>query len=116
MTIKEKYDAINESFDDVLSRLVKEERIERFAKAFFTTGDFEALEKCVQEKDISNVFEYSHKIKGNSLSIGFANLSKITDELTEFTRPREISDYDKMNELFAAVKKEYEMVRKVFED
>lgn len=115
MTVQEKYANINESYEEVLLRLNKEERIERFSKMFFTTGDFEELEKCVQNKDIPNVFEYAHRIKGNSINIGFENFAKKVDELVELVRPREISDYDKMNNLFSKIKIEYEKIKTTFE-
>lgn len=114
MTIKEKYDAIGENFEEVKDRLAKEERIEKYSKMFFSTGDFEALEKCISEKDISNAFEHAHIMKGNSLNIGFNNFSKKINVLVEFVRPREVSDYDKLNSLFEDVKEEYTRIKTIF--
>lgn len=115
MTLEDKYTAIGESYVDVLLRLNKEERIDRFSKMFFTTGDFEELEKFVAAKDISNVFEYSHRIKGNSINIGFSIFSNKVNELVEFVRPREVSDYDKLNELFEGIKSEYIRIKTIFD-
>lgn len=115
MTLEEKYSAIGESYVDVLLRLNKEERIEKFSKMFFTTGDFEELEKCVKAKDIPNVFEYSHRIKGNSINIGFEIFSNKVNELVEFVRPKQISDYDRLNELFDGIKSEYVRIKAIFD-
>lgn len=114
MTIKEKFDAVGESYDDVRNRLVKEDRIERFANTYFTTGDYEKLEKSIETRDITNSFEYSHRLKGNSLNIGFSRLADVASLLCEYTRNNDVTDFVRLDELFENVRVEYGKLRKVF--
>lgn len=114
MTIKEKFEAVGENYEDVAARLMKEERIERFTKSYFTTGDYEELEKCVKARDIPNTFEFSHRMKGNSLNIGFSKFAAVVDILCNYVRHNDVTDFDKMDRLFEDVKTEYEKLKDLF--
>lgn len=114
MTIKEKFEAIGENYDDVFNRLMKEERIERFTKSYFQTGDYEELEKCVKARDIPNTFESSHRMKGNSLNMGFTKFAAVVDILCNFVRHNDVTDFDKLDKLFDDVKVEYSKLKDLF--
>lgn len=115
MDIEEKYQSIGENYEEVFLRLSKKERVERFAKMFFNTGDFEILEKSIQEKDVDNVFEYAHRMKGNALNIGFNHFATTISNLVEYVRPKSVSDYSKVNSLYDDIKNEYLQLVEVFE-
>lgn len=114
MTVREKYDSIGENYDDVLGRLMKEERIERFTKSYFITGDYEELEKNVKARDVPNTFEFSHRMKGNSLNIGFSKFAAVVDTLCNYVRHNDVTDFDKMDELFEEVSVEYQKLKELF--
>lgn len=116
MTVKECYDSISENYNEMLTRLGNEERVMRFSKRFFETGDYENLEKAIMERDASNAFEFAHKIKGNSLNIGFEHFTAIIEPLVEFLRPREIDDEDALDQLFNTVKVKYLELKQVFSE
>lgn len=111
MTVKEVYEQSCGNYEEVLSRLGNEDRILRFVKKFFETGDMESLTKAITEKDGNNAFEYAHRLKGNSLNIGFTNMSQIIDKLVEPLRCREIKDAAMIDELYKNVFTEYDKTK-----
>lgn len=115
MTVKECYEAINSNYDEVFERLFKEERIAKFSKMFFTTGDIDNLKTAVDKGDANLTFEISHTMKGNSLNIGFNILSKKISDLVEYVRGREIKDQAELVRLYDEIKAEFESNKKVFE-
>lgn len=114
MTVKECYEKIGGDYDEIVSRLGNEERVIRFSKKFFDTGDMENLEKCIDQNDGDNSFEYAHRLKGNSLNIGFTHFSKTVESLVEPLRCREIKDRGAIDVLFSVVKDEYTNMKEVF--
>lgn len=115
MTIKECYDAIQSNYNEVFERLGKEERIIKFSKMFFTTGDIDSLKDAVDKLDANLTFEISHTMKGNCLNIGFTVLTKKISELVEYVRGREIKDPSELAKLYDVVKEEYDRNKKVFD-
>lgn len=114
MTTKECYEQIGGDYDEIVSRLGNEERVIRFAKMFFTTGDMENLEKSIDNNDGNNAFEYAHRLKGNSLNIGFIHFSKTVESIVEPLRCREIKDLNAIVVLLSIVKDEYNKMNSVF--
>lgn len=115
MNVKECYEAIGSNYDEVLDRLMKEDRIKKFSKMFFTTGDIDTLKDAVEKQDPNLTFEISHTMKGNCLNIGFNVLTKKISDLVEYVRAREIKDPEELKKLYAAVREEYESNQKVFD-
>lgn len=113
MTVKDVYEQSKGDYSEVLSRLGNEDRILRFAKKFFETGDMEGLTKAVTENDGNNAFEFAHRLKGNSLNIGFTNMSHIIDKLVEPLRCREIKDAAMIDELYKSVIVEYNKTKEL---
>lgn len=114
MTVRESYSKIGESYEAVYARLGNEERVEKFSKLFFKTGDFENLEKAIESKDIDNAFEYVHRMKGNSLNIGFDKFSKSLGPIVELLRPRIVADENQLDKLFTTVKSDYKKLQEAF--
>lgn len=107
MTVKEFYDMADGNYEEVFNRLGNDERIAKFVKMFFTTGDIEGLEQAIKDNDGSNAFEFAHRLKGNSLNIGFTYFSKLTELVVEPLRCREIKEPEKIQFLFNSVKEEF---------
>lgn len=110
MKLKDFYNTVSGDYNEVLSRLGKEERVLKFVKLFIKTGDFEALEKAIQENDGNNAFEYAHRLKGNALNIGFTKLASTTSSLVEPLRSRVIDDPGLIKTLFEEVAIEYRQI------
>lgn len=114
MTIRECYGELGLDFDAVLSRLVNETLVKKFALKFLDDPSFQNLKAALNEKDVETAFRAAHTLKGVCLNLGFDNLYPSSKELTELLRGGSMEGYE---ELLAEVEKEYnrtcEALRKV---
>lgn len=115
MTIKDSYSLISGNYEGVLNRLGSEDRVARFVQKFFETGDFENLEDGVKNRDASKVFDFSHKMKGNALNMGFDEFAKDMSNLVEYVRPRTIPDENELDKMFFLLKNQYSSLIKAFQ-
>ena len=104
MTIRECYGELGLDFDAVLSRLVNEKLVQKFALKFLDDPSFQNLKDALDSKDVETAFRAAHTLKGVCLNLGFDNLYKPSEVLTEKLRGGEIDGYEDM---LAAVEAEY---------
>lgn len=97
MTVRECYEELGSDFDKVLSRLVSEALVKKFALKFLDDPSFGQLETALRA---------AHTLKGICLNLGFDNLFAPSQELTE--KLRGATTIEGTDELFAAVEKEYD--------
>ena len=95
MTVRECYEELGCDFDKVLSRLVSEALVKKFALKFLDDPSFGQLKTAL-----------AHTLKGICLNLGFDNLFTPSQELTE--KLRGATTIEGTDELFAAAEKEYE--------
>ena len=114
MTIRECYEELGLDFDAVLSRLINERLVQKFALKFLDDPSFQNLKDALDSKDVETAFRAAHTLKGVCLNLGFDNLYPSSKDLTELLRPGSMDGYE---DLFAEVEKEYnrtcEALRKV---
>lgn len=104
MTLQECYEKIGGNYAEVLERLTKEERIEKFMLRFLEDRSFEELCKAKENKDYEEVFRMIHTLKGVALNLGFTTLYFASNEMTEAVRGGvPLSD----EELFFEVERSY---------
>ncbi len=117
MTLRECYDELGSDFDKVLSRLVSEALVKKFALKFPDDPSFGQLKTALADKDAETAFRVAHTLKGICLNLGFENLLAPSKELTEKLRGATSVEGTDELELLAAVEKEYdrtcEALRKV---
>ena len=104
MTVREGYEYLGASYDDVLSRFGSEELVERFAIRFLSDQSFRQLRDALEKGDGERAFRAAHTLKGVCINLGFDRLYNVSAELTEKLRGREIEGSE---ELFEQVEKEY---------
>ena len=104
MTIRECYGELGLDFDAVLSRLVNEKLVQKFALKFLDDPSFQNLKDALDSKDVETAFRAAHTLKGVCLNLGFDNLYKASFDITEKLRGR---DTEGCEELFAKVEKQY---------
>ena len=104
MTIRECYDELGLDFDAVLSRLVNEKLVQKFALKFLDDPSFGQLETALADKDAETAFRAAHTLKGICLNLGFDNLYKASFDITEKLRGR---DTEGCEELLAKVEEQY---------
>lgn len=107
MTIRECYDELGLDFDAVLSRLVNEKLVQKFALKFLDDPSFQNLKDALDSKDVETAFRAAHTLKG-------VCLNPSSKDLTELLRAGSMDGYE---DLFVEVEKEYnrtcEALRKV---
>ena len=114
MTIRECYEELGLDFDAVLSRLINERLVQKFALKFLDDPSFQNLKDALDSKDVETAFRAAHTLKGVCLNLGFDNLSPSSKDLTELLRAGSMDGYE---DLLVEVEKEYnrtcEALRKV---
>ena len=90
MTIKECYEQMGADYEGLLSRLGSEALIKKFAVKFLADGSFQDLKTSLEAGEAEQAFRAAHTLKGICLNLGFDNLYKPSEELTELLRGREI--------------------------
>ena len=124
MTVKECYESMESDYEGVLGRMGSEGLVKRFALKFPDDPSYLNLEKAIQEQNVEEAFRAAHTLKGVCLNLGFDRLYKVSAELTENLRGRELNGYealygkvqDEYKNTIAAIRKlEEQHVKKQFE-
>lgn len=106
MTIQDCYNAIGGDFKDVMGRLRKEERVQKFALKFLDDGSYRLLCDSLEAENYSEAFRAAHTIKGVCQNLGFRQLFESVHELTEELRAEQYSD--RLPDMMEKVTKDYE--------
>ena len=107
MTIRECYDELGLDFNAVLSRLVNEKLVQKFALKFLDDPSFQNLKDALDSKDVETAFRAAHTLKGVCLNLGFDRLYEVSAELTEKLRGRDTSGTE---EMFKKVETQYRIL------
>ena len=105
MTVRECYEELGCDFDKVLSRLVSEALVKKFALKFLDDPSFGQLKTALADKDAETAFRAAHTLKGVCMNLGFNHLYKPSFDITESLRA---GNLEEGLQLFGEVKKQYE--------
>ena len=105
MTVRECYEKMGANYDGVLSRLGNEILIRKFVIKFLKDPSFQDLTSAIEKSDAESAFRAAHTLKGICLNLGFDNLYKPSEALTEKLRGRELNGYET---LYDEVKEQYD--------
>lgn len=105
MTVQECYESMGSDFEGVLGRMGSEGMVKRFALKFLDDPSYSNLVKAVEEQNAEEAFRAAHTLKGICLNLGLDRLYKVSAELTEKLRGKELVDYE---EAYREVQKEYQ--------
>lgn len=86
MQIEECYESFGGNYQDVKSRLMKDELIQRLVIKFLADTSYETLEAAMEEKNYAAAFRAVHTLKGVSQNLSFDRLSSSTAAMTETLR------------------------------
>lgn len=110
MTLQECYEKIGGDYAEVLERLTKEDRIEKYAVKFLEDTTYRMLCEAKKAEKYNEVFLLIHTLKGVSQNLGFTKLYEACYEMTEAVRGgRKLQD----EALFDAVSERYFVVVEV---
>lgn len=95
MTAREFYEGIGEDYEEVLRRMLKEDRITKYILKFADVRDFDRLRAAFDADDAAGIFFVAHVIRGICLDLGFQRLGRMSGELCDSVRegklPSELS-------------------------
>lgn len=114
MTVKSCYEEMGGSYEEVLSRLLTDDRIKKFLFKFLNGDSFHQLCSAMEVKNYEEAFKAVHTLKGVSANMAFTSLTQACDKLTENLRGRGADD--ETEGYFEEIKKSYELVKKTIEE
>lgn len=94
MTAKECYEIIGGDYDGIISRLMTEERVVRFAGMFLKDDSYQKFVDAMEGKDYDEAFRMVHTLKGVVGNLSLGGLLKPVNEITEALR-KENRDVEK---------------------
>ena len=96
--------------NDVLSRLMTEQRVAKFMLRFPADPSYEGLIAAIDSKQFEDAFRFAHTIKGVAQNLGFHKLYLSVNELTEALRPTHaLPPLEEILGLLEPVKEDYRM-------
>lgn len=104
MTLQECYEKMGGDYEEVLARLVNEERIGKYVWKFLEDPTYQMLCDAKKAGDSDVVFRAIHTLKGVSQNLGFGKLYEASYEMTEAVRGGKPLTEER---LFEAVKEAY---------
>lgn len=116
MTLRECYESFGGNYDEVISRLVSDERIEKYLRKYTENNDFLPIKEAILASDRAEAFRNTHSLKGIALSLGLSPLFTVSDTLCEYLRS-ESADMttESVKEMLSSVEEAYNMVTGIIE-
>lgn len=112
MTLQDVYEQIGGDYQTAISRLLKEERIEKYVLKFLNDTSFQDLRSAMAAEDWDRGFEAAHTLKGVTMNLAFADLAEAVVTLTDELRPANRAGYDVQDfqKSYAEVERRYQKV------
>ncbi len=114
MTVKNCYEQMGGSYEEILSRLMTDDRVKKFLFKFLNGDSFYQLCSAMEEKNYEEAFKAVHTLKGVSANMAFTDLTQACNKLTENLRGGQADN--ETEGYFEEIKKSYELVKKTIED
>lgn len=86
MTVKELYEIFDGDYDGVMSRLMNEQRVVKFAVRFIDDVTYSDFFNAYNAGDVQSAFRAAHTMKGVASNLGFSDLFKTSSAVTEDLR------------------------------
>lgn len=106
MTIQECYVKMGGNFEDVMSRLRKEDFVKKFLVKFPGDPSYDELVESMDKGDVEVAFRAAHTLKGVCQNLGLERLFKSSNETTEALRG---GDYDTAKTFMPQVTEDYKV-------
>ncbi len=86
MDVIEVYAELGEDYNEVLGRLVTDERIAKYLKRFAESGGIADIHGFLAEENYEEAFRLVHTFKGMSMNMGLAKMTSVSSDLCEELR------------------------------
>lgn len=112
MQLEECYESFGGNYQDVKSRLMKDELIRRLVIKFLADTSYERLASAMDQVDYGEAFRAVHTLKGVSQNLSFDSLSQSASAMTETLRKwgSEPVDEEKCAQQWQQVSADYQAV------
>lgn len=107
MNIREFYEFVGGNYEDVLKRMVKEERVVKFVRMFERDPSYQGLVTAMDIEDYDEAFRMAHTLKGVCQNLGLGDLEAPCNAITEMLREPH-RDVELAKSLLPDVTKQYE--------
>lgn len=87
MTLDEFYQTVGGNYKEVIERIPSKDMVLRFVRRFAEDTTFSNWQTAQEKQDIQAAFRAAHTMKGIAANLGFENLTRVSEELTEQLRP-----------------------------
>ena len=87
MTIKECYEFVGGSYEEVLGRLMKEERVVKYLGKFKADPSYQEMLDAYEKQDWEALFRASHTLKGVCYNLSLTALGDAGSAVCESVRP-----------------------------
>lgn len=108
MTLQECYQALGGDYDEVLRRLMTPKLVEKFVGKFLADASYPALCAAMEAGQRQEAFRAAHTLKGVCQNLGFGNLLRAVEPLTELLRPETAQIPEEAAALLPLVRQRYE--------
>jgi len=102
MTIQECYAAFGGDYQDVMARLMTEDRVQRFVLRFLSDKSYDDLCAAMDAGDIETAFRAAHTLKGVCQNLSFTQLYESSHAMTELLRGGDLSGAQQLQQRVAA--------------
>ena len=111
MDIRECYISLGGNYDNVLARLVSEERVKRFLLKFPDDKTYFELATATDHLDYEGSFRAAHTLKGICANLGLDRLCSSASALCEYLRPERSGERSEgeINSLYATIAEDYKL-------
>ena len=86
ITLRDFYDMVGGNYEDVVGRLIKEDRIVKYLNKFKDSSDYDQMIEAIENKAWETVFRISHNLKGMCQNLGLDSLARVSSDLCEQVR------------------------------
>jgi HPt (histidine-containing phosphotransfer) domain-containing protein len=94
MTAEECYETFGGDYEDVMSRLMTEERVVKYLHKFVNGHSLELLKAALAQEDYELAFREAHNLKGVCANLSFTALGETVSVLTDLLRGQEKPEQD----------------------
>lgn len=110
--MEEFYNSIGGDYKSAKERMMSDTLIEKFIRKFPADPSFQELSDAFQKRELEEMFEKAHTLKGVVLNLSLERLGKATVELTDSLRSQNRDGYEMkaFEDLFEMVRQEYVIV------
>jgi HPt (histidine-containing phosphotransfer) domain-containing protein len=107
MTLKECYEAMGADYEEVMSRLRTEERVQKFLLKLLSDPSYGQLCTSMENRDMAEAFRGAHTLKGISQNLSLTRFGRSVTRLSDYLKEKQ--EYNEQVEaMMAVVKEDYE--------